>query len=260
MRRPKPPTLLKSPSVPRSPRVPRSRLLGRSQSSTTLRRRINRRRPWWIALGLGLVPLGALPVWLIRPDPVVALSFGLAVGGWTLALLGLRRPIADLSVTAAMARRAGEELLTVRVVSRGTVPVTVRRIALAVDRAGSGRWWAAWHPLLSEIPGRPLHHGDGATFAIDAIAAAVAIAEPRWVLVEDTIGDLYRVGLPAYVRHRLGAIRDGVDQGPAPTRWGPLATLAAKPTGTGPAHRIVLAPDALASARVARPRARRLAG
>jgi hypothetical protein len=169
--------------------------------------RFLRHRERSIAAAAAALAVGSALGWLLGGGPL-ALALGLAASGWTLAARELRAPAADLHVSVLMDTRQREELVAVRAVSVGRVPVTVASVAFLTGRGATDGWGPAWHPLHSELPGRPLHRGYGATFAVAARSLAEATDDPTWVRLRDTAGVTYEAPVPYGVRDRLASIRD----------------------------------------------------
>ena len=170
-------------------------------------RTIVRGRGRWLALSLAAFAIAGLLAHVLGQGLLFDLAAGLAASGWILGMAWLREPRADLAIRVAQYARGREELVSVAAVSRGRLPVTVARIGFCADRSSASAWWASLHPVWSEVPGRPLHHGYGATFALTAVAVAVEVEDPRWVCLEDSAGDLYWAPIPAEIRQRLANIR-----------------------------------------------------
>jgi hypothetical protein len=170
-------------------------------------RAIVRGRGRWLARSLAAFGVAGLLAQLLGQGLFLDLAAGLAASGWILGMAWLREPRADLAISVAQHARGREELVSVAAVSRGRLPVTVARIGFCADRSNASCWWASLHPVWSEVPGRPLHHGYGATFAVTAAAVAVEVEDPCWVCIEDSTGDQYWAPIPAEVRQRLANIR-----------------------------------------------------
>jgi hypothetical protein len=170
-------------------------------------RMIVRDRGRWLVRSLAGFAIAGLLARLLDQNLLFDLAVGLAASGWILGVAWLREPSADLAISVAQHARGRDELVTVAAVSRGRLPVTIARVGFCADRSTGSCWWATLHPVWSEVPGRPLHHGYGATFAVNAAAVAVETEDPRWVCLEDSTGDLYWAPVPAEVRQRLANIR-----------------------------------------------------
>jgi hypothetical protein len=170
-------------------------------------RAIVRGRGRWLAPSLAAFAIAGLLAQVLGQGLLFDLVAGLAASGWVLAAAWLNEPRADLAITVAQHSRGREELVSVTAVSRGRLPVTIARVGFCADRSDTSCWWASLHPVWSEVPGRPLHHGYGATFAMTAAAVAVEVEDPSWVCVEDSAGDQYWAPISVEVRQRLANIR-----------------------------------------------------
>jgi hypothetical protein len=171
-----------------------------------MRRIFARRRRWAAAAVIAFVGSAGVATVLAR-ETGVALLVGLAASGWAISINALRQPVADLLARVDITARGGEELLAIRVVSRGVLPTVVANAALASDRTVGAAWWPTWHALHSELPGRPLHHGEAATFCVSLHLVTEKMRDLNWVRVEDTTGHVTWTPVPEYVRERLAAIR-----------------------------------------------------